>query len=146
MGVALFLVFGLGSGCTAGVLVAGSEGGSDAPSEGALFDTTQRDVVTVVFDSGGSCTLMGSTYDKTCATVSDCTTVARGCYCGAQPIVGVAKSAAAAAQACESQAGAMCALCCANFPGRTAEDGKNDVDGGTVQVLCDGNRCHTVVK
>ena len=146
LGVALFLVFGLGSGCTAGVLVAGSEGGSDAPSEGALFDTTQRDVVTVVFDSGGSCTLMGSTYDKTCATASDCTTVARGCYCGAQPIIGVAKTAQPAAQTCESQAEKSCALGCANAPGHVGEDGQNDEGTGrNLEVLCDAGKCHTAL-
>jgi hypothetical protein len=40
----------------------------------------------------------------------------------------------------------MCGLGCANFPGRVAEDGMNDADGGAIEVLCDANRCHTVLR
>jgi hypothetical protein len=71
---------------------------------------------------------------------------ARGCYCGQQPVIGVAKSAGAAAAACEKQAGENCGLGCANFPGQVAEDGKSPDDGGTLEVACTANKCVTVVR
>jgi len=43
-------------------------------------------------------------------------------------------------------AGSQCALGCPNAPGRVSEDGKNDIDGGAIIVLCDANRCHTVLQ
>ena len=72
--------------------------------------------------------------------------VSRGCHCGATTVIGIAKTAAAAAQACETNAAMNCGLGCANSPGRVAEDGKNDVDGGTIQVHCDMSTCHTVLQ
>lgn len=143
VGIALLSIFGLGSGCTAGIPAAGDggvdEGGPRPRGDGSAFDSS------VGFDSGTNCSMMNATYDKTCSTASDCTTVARGCYCGSQPVIGIARTAASTAQACEAQA-ATCGLGCPTMSGRTAEDGKSDVDGGTITVLCDSNRCHTVVR
>jgi len=34
-------------------------------------------------------------------TAADCTLIAKECYCGAQPIIGIAKTAAPAAASCE---------------------------------------------
>jgi hypothetical protein len=114
----------------------GGGGGSDAASDGPnVFEAGSS-------DSGASC----GTYSKKCTTVSDCTTVALGCFCGAQPVIGIAKSVAATASACEQTARAGCALGCPNAPGRTAEDNQNDIDGGTIKVLCDNAECHTVLQ
>jgi hypothetical protein len=65
----------------------------------------------------------------------DCTTVAIGCYCGQQPVVGVAKTFGSAAAACEAKSAATCARGCANFPGQMAEDGRSSSDG-TITVHC----------
>jgi hypothetical protein len=96
-------------------------------------------------DAAATCSALGGTYAKTCTTVADCTTVARGCHCGQQPVIGVAKSASAAASACEALAQMTCKLGCPSASGRVAEDGNSDVDGGTIEVRCDANVCHTVV-
>jgi hypothetical protein len=70
--------------------------------------------------------------------------VAKGCYCGAQPIIGVAKTAQPAAQTCESQAEKSCALGCANAPGHVGEDGQNDEGTGkNLEVFCDNGQCRT---
>ncbi len=100
-------------------------------------------------DAGFACGLLGGVYDraaKSCGTVADCAMVARGCYCGSQPVVGVARIFAAAAQACEAKAASSCALGCPNFPGQVAEDGASNLDGGTIQVLCDVGQCRTVLR
>lgn len=90
------------------------------------------------------CTLLGGNYDKTCAVAGDCLMVARGCYCGAQPIIGVNKSAQPAAQACETKNQNNCGLGCANFPGHVGDDGKNDEGTGkNIEVYCDNNQCKT---
>jgi hypothetical protein len=99
-------------------------------------------------DSGFVCGAAGGTYDgqKACVTVADCTTVARGCHCGSQPVLGIAKSAAVAAEACEAQVAGACPLHCPVMPGHVAEDGVSDRDGGTITVLCDLGKCHTVLQ
>ncbi len=129
-----------GGGTDGGVLGDGSsntdgavEGDDAATDGGAALDGA---LVCPAYDDTG----------KACSTAGDCTTVARGCYCGGQPVIGISKSIGAAAAACESDAAAHCALGCANFPGQVAEDGKNNVDGGTITVLCDNMKCHTVLQ
>jgi hypothetical protein len=67
-----------------------------------------------------------------------------GCYCGAQPAVGISKTSGSAAAACESKAAAACARGCANFPGRVAQDGKTTVDG-TISVRCSSGTCKTFI-
>ena len=130
-----------GAGCSAGVASLSGEGGATdgSPDDAASSDGSSD-------GAPSSCKLMGTAYDKTCKTVADCAALRRGCYCGAQPIIGIATSALAAAQACETQAASMCALGCANSPGGVAEDGKNNADGGTIQVMCDVGQCHTVLR
>jgi hypothetical protein len=89
------------------------------------------------------------TYDgvnKACGTAADCATIARGCYCGAQPVIGIAKQVQAKAMACEADAMAHCALGCPNMPGQQAEDGQNNQDGGAITVLCDQGACRTVLQ
>jgi hypothetical protein len=127
---------------------------ADASADGARDDASPNDAAVADADAsdgstaadGSACVLMGGIYDKTCATAADCLMVARGCYCGAQPIIGVAKSAQMAAQACESEAQTKCALGCANAPGHVGEDGQNDEGTGrNLEVLCDAGKCHTAL-
>jgi hypothetical protein len=158
VGVALLgLAAGAFGGCVAGSSLdsgdGGVEAGSDAASsdgassaDGATNDAASSDGGAT--DSGLACGQLGGNYEsaKACSTAADCTTVARGCYCGAQPVIGIAKSSAAVAQACESKAANQCALGCASFPGQVAEDGANNGDGGTIIVKCDLSKCHTVLQ
>ena len=148
LGLSVFgLTAGVLGGCVAGSSLDSGDGGVEGGSDAASGDgATTGDGG--LADSGFTCGQLGGTYDsvKACATVADCTTVARGCHCGAQPVIGIAKSSASAAQACEAQAASQCALGCANLPGQVAEDGASDVDGGTITVKCDLGKCHTVVQ
>ena len=153
LGLALALATVVG--CGGGSFPADADGGLDegglgdggTPREGGLTDATSGEGGPSV-DGGLTCGQLGATYDsvKACTTASDCTTVARGCYCGAQPVIGISKSASAAASACEAMAGSKCALGCPSSPGHVAEDGANDADGGAIEVLCDAKRCHTVLR
>lgn len=150
MGFAL-AALAMGSGCNGGSFPPDGDAGEGGIGEGGTIDSSFGDAPTsdgAGVDAGFACGQLGGTYDsvKTCNTASDCTTIAKGCYCGAQPVIGIAKTSAAAAQACEANAGSHCGLGCANFPGRVAEDGNNDADGGAIEVLCDANRCHTVLR
>jgi hypothetical protein len=96
-------------------------------------------------DGGAACPTYDAA-DKACTTADDCATVARGCYCGPQPVLGIAKALAAKAATCEADAAAHCALGCANMPGQVAEDGKGNQDGGTIGVVCDQGECKTVLE
>lgn len=71
-----------------------------------------------------------------CASDSDCTTVARGCYCGQQPVNGVSRTYAAAVARCEDEARMHCALGCPIALGQVAQDGRSVTDGGTIAVRC----------
>ena len=93
----------------------------------------------------GSCPAYDDT-GKACMTAADCGMVSKGCHCGAQPVIGVSKSILGDAIACEADAMAHCALGCPSMPGQIAEDGKNNQDGGTITVLCDMKKCHTVLQ
>ena len=132
------------SACGTGSATSSDGGLADGASDAAPGDAAANDAA----DGGaGACSLMNSAYDRSCATAADCAVVARGCYCGAQPVIGIAKSALATANACEATARDQCALGCPNAPGHVAEDGKNDqADGGTIQALCDSGMCHTVLR
>jgi len=59
----------------------------------------------------------------TCSIDADCATVRVGCYCGPQPVNGVAHRYASAAQTCENTAASACALGCVNGPGMVTQDG-----------------------
>ena len=99
-------------------------------------------------DGGFVCGALGGTYPdavKPCTSASDCAMIARGCYCGSQPVIGIAKAHLAAAEACEAAARSSCALGCPNAPGRVADDGRNDLEGGTIAVACDLGKCHTLL-
>jgi hypothetical protein len=145
-------------GCVSGSSLDSGDGGLDGGSDGATVDGASDGatvdggsdgaMVDASADSGFVCGSLGGSYDgqKACTTVADCTTVARGCHCGAQPIIGIAKSFSTVAEECETKAASQCALGCANFPGHVAEVGANDVDGGTITVLCDAGKCHTVLQ
>lgn len=72
-----------------------------------------------------------------CSSDADCATVAVGCYCGAQPVNGVARKYAAAAQACEEAAASTCALGCATELAVVAQDGNKAELGATLPARCD---------
>lgn len=80
-----------------------------------------------------------------CTTTADCTTIALRCYCGAQPVDGVALRYASTAYACQDQIGPSCGLGCANEPGQVAQDGTMVPDGGVIDVRCDLGTCKTYV-
>jgi hypothetical protein len=72
-----------------------------------------------------------------CSVDSECATMTVGCYCGAQPVNGVARKYAGTAQSCEDVAGSTCALGCANEPGLMVQDGSKVDVGTTVAARCD---------
>jgi hypothetical protein len=72
-----------------------------------------------------------------CTTDADCTTVELGCYCGPQPVNGVAVKYAQAAQSCQDAAASSCALGCLNELALKAQDGKKAALGTPVAVRCD---------
>ena len=72
-----------------------------------------------------------------CSIDADCTTVALGCYCGPQPVDGVASKYAAAARACEDTAASTCTRGCAIESRLVAQDGNKAALGATVAVRCD---------
>ena len=72
-----------------------------------------------------------------CATDADCATVEVGCYCGPQPVHGVAVRYAQAAQSCEDTAAGTCALGCLNELALQTQDGKKAALGTPVAARCD---------
>jgi hypothetical protein len=73
----------------------------------------------------------------TCTRDSDCATVAVGCYCGLQPVIGVAVTYAATAATCQAAAADACTLGCTTMPGQSAQDGNPIPQGQTASVRCD---------
>jgi hypothetical protein len=126
-------------------IIATSEGGTTDDGS-PTPDAAPVDASTDTSSGGDSSLVCPGSYSKSCTTVADCTTVAKGCYCGKQPIVGISSGAAKVANTCEQNNQSHCALGCANQAGQVAEDGKSTDDGGTIQVRCDTNICHTVVQ
>lgn len=80
-----------------------------------------------------------------CQSVADCATVASGCYCGSQPVTGVAQRYADTAQACEATAASTCARGCAVDGNRQAQDGRTAGDGVTIAVQCASGLCRSYV-
>jgi hypothetical protein len=78
-----------------------------------------------------------------CTQDVDCAIVATGCYCGAQPVVGVAAVYVAAAGSCERAAATTCALGCAVSAMRQTQDGKTVAENAPINVRCDGGACKT---
>ena len=72
-----------------------------------------------------------------CSVDSDCTTVALGCHCGAQPVNGVARKYAQTAHGCEETAATTCALGCATQPGLMTQDGGKADLGTVLAARCD---------
>jgi hypothetical protein len=95
-----------------------------------------------------SCPLPVSPDPAACVHDDDCATVDVGCYCGAQPVDGVAKAFAAASAACEAKSASSCARGCVSFPGQVAQDGRSSSQG-TIMVHCvpsaSGSVCKTFV-
>jgi hypothetical protein len=82
----------------------------------------------------------------TCSVDADCATFAVGCYCGMQPVNGVASKYAATAQSCEETAAGACALGCANQPGMVAQDGTKAVVGTRLAAHCDHSGATAICK
>jgi hypothetical protein len=72
-----------------------------------------------------------------CTTDADCATVEVGCYCGPQPVNGVAVKYAQAAQSCEDAAASACELGCLNELALKTQDGKKAALGTRVAARCD---------
>lgn len=81
-----------------------------------------------------------------CSVDADCATVALGCYCGQQPVNGVARKYAATAATCEETAATKCALGCANQLGEVAQDGASPGTGTVLAVHCDHSAAVGVCK
>jgi len=73
-------------------------------------------------------------------------TVEIGCYCGAQPVNGIARKYVATAQGCEQAAATSCALGCANQSGQIAQDGTMVSAGTLVVAHCDRSSGSGVCK
>jgi hypothetical protein len=72
-----------------------------------------------------------------CSVDTDCSTVAVGCYCGAQPVNGVARKYATTARSCEETSASACALGCASELALMTQDGTKAKVGTTVAARCD---------
>lgn len=81
-----------------------------------------------------------------CAVDADCTTVAIGCYCGAQPVNGVARKYAVTAGSCEETAAGTCALGCATRAQLVVQDGTMVNPGTTLGAHCDRSGAAPVCK
>lgn len=73
----------------------------------------------------------------TCLTDTDCAMVTVGCYCGSQPVNGVARKYAKTAQSCEDSAATTCALGCATTSGMITQDGTTVAAGATIGARCE---------
>ncbi|TMQ11298.1 MAG: hypothetical protein E6J90_34835 [Deltaproteobacteria bacterium] len=81
-----------------------------------------------------------------CSVDTDCMTVAIGCYCGAQPVNGVARKYAPTARNCEDAAASSCALGCATQPKLVAQDGAMVDPGTLLGAHCDHSGASAVCK
>lgn len=81
-----------------------------------------------------------------CTVDADCTTVAMGCYCGAQPVNGVARKYATTARSCEDTAASTCALGCATQPKLLAQDGSMVSPDTVLAARCDHSGATAVCK
>ncbi len=79
-----------------------------------------------------------------CSVDGDCASVARGCYCGRQPVFGVSRTYLAAVARCEEEARMHCALGCPVMQGQMAQDGRSVTDGGTIAVRCERSDASSV--
>ena len=81
-----------------------------------------------------------------CSVDADCTTVAIGCYCGAQPVNGVARKYAVTAGSCEDTAANTCALGCATRAQVVVQDGTMVNPGTALGARCDHSGATAVCK
>jgi len=72
-----------------------------------------------------------------CSIDADCTTVSMGCYCGPQPVNGVARKYAVAARGCQDTAASTCALGCATQDKVVVQHGSTVNPGTFVGAHCD---------
>ena len=81
-----------------------------------------------------------------CSADTDCATVAIGCYCGAQPVNGVARKYAATARGCEDNAASTCARGCATEAKVVTQDGTTVDPGTLIGSFCDRSGATPVCK
>lgn len=149
---------GLGSsvGCSTSAVVADAGPGA-APDGSSATDASVPDTGATLPDASGpdaadadagfTCGPFGGRYtdaQKSCAQASDCAMLRVLCYCGFVPIIGISKANLAEAERCEDRAQLSCGSCPRSL-NWVAEDGRNNVDGGTIEVRCDLGKCHTVI-
>ena len=72
-----------------------------------------------------------------CSVDADCATVAMGCYCGAQPVNGVARKYSMTAQACQDTAASTCSMGCATEAKMLVQDGTKADAGVKLGARCD---------
>ena len=96
--------------------------------------------------SAYACAMRPPDFDS-CLTTADCDKVALGCYCGGQPVIGVATKYFATASACFDYDMAHCDLGCANQPGLMAQDQKATSSFDAIAVRCDAalRACRTYI-
>ena len=122
-----------------------------APDAGVLDGSADANVVDSAVDGGGdamACPLPVSA--AACGADDECAAIARGCYCGDQPVEGVNRRYAEAAGVCEARSRMFCAVGCAMSLNQRTEDGRTVADGGVIDVRCvrDGGegRCVTSTR
>lgn len=81
-----------------------------------------------------------------CSSDADCTTVDIGCYCGAQPVNGVARKYATTARGCEVTAASTCSLGCATQAKFVISDGTMVNPGTFIGAYCDHSGSTAVCK
>jgi hypothetical protein len=81
-----------------------------------------------------------------CSVNADCATLVVGCYCGSQPVNGVARKYAATAQSCENTAATSCARGCAIQQGMVAQDGTKATASTQFAAHCDHSGATGVCK
>jgi hypothetical protein len=81
-----------------------------------------------------------------CSVDADCITVAIGCYCGAQPVNGVALKYAATARSCETTAASTCARGCATQAKVVLQDGTLVDPTTVIGAFCDHSDATSVCK
>jgi hypothetical protein len=81
-----------------------------------------------------------------CSADADCATVALGCYCGAQPVNGVARKYVATARGCEDNAASTCVRGCATQAKIVTQDGSTVDPGTLIGSFCDHSGATAVCK
>jgi hypothetical protein len=125
------------------------DGGQSDP--GVVLPTIDPiDDASVIVDAGnftdfGDCPIPGDF--NACGSDEDCDFSKVGCYCGAQPMLGVSTSVKLLVDLCEQAHANSCAQECLQTPGFVTQSSSQIVQDATgVGVRCAGSLCITYVK